>query len=98
MGSTSRQRDVFAGISLLPDGGDSTTAGAIQPVLTTAELIENYGDGAMYASGIIEEASGLRRQPLPPATPSSRHRGLQPEPEIADDAKSPAMMDEYKHN
>ena len=50
-------RDAFAGISLLPDGGDLDYPQApFCSVPTTSELIETYGDGAMYASGIIEEA------------------------------------------
>ncbi|MGI5867842.1 MAG: recombinase [Kiritimatiellia bacterium] len=50
-------RDAFAGISLLPDGGDLDYPQApFCSVPTTAELIEHYGDGAMYASGIIEQA------------------------------------------
>ncbi len=49
--------DSFAGISLLPEGGDLDYPQApFCSVPTAAELIEYYGDGAMYASGIIEEA------------------------------------------
>lgn len=50
-------RDAFAGISLLPEGGDLDYPQApFCSVPTAEEIIEYYGDGAMYASGIIEEA------------------------------------------
>ena len=50
-------RDAFAGISLLPEGGDLDYPQApFCAVPTAAEIISYYGDGAMYASGIIDEA------------------------------------------
>lgn len=50
-------RDAFAGISLLPEGGDLDYPQApFCSVPTAEEIIRLYGDGAMYASGIIEEA------------------------------------------
>lgn len=50
-------RDAFAGISLLPDGGDLDYPQApFCSVPTATELISYYGEGAMYASGIIEGA------------------------------------------
>ncbi len=50
-------RDAFAGVSLLPDGGDLDYPQApFCSVPNAAEIIGLYGDGAMYASGIIEGA------------------------------------------
>ncbi|MCL1910532.1 MAG: hypothetical protein FWG05_06330, partial [Kiritimatiellaeota bacterium] len=50
-------RDCFAGVSLLPEGGDLDYPQApFCSVPTPAELIEYYGNGAVYASGLIEEA------------------------------------------
>ncbi|MDR2849250.1 MAG: recombinase [Verrucomicrobiota bacterium] len=47
-------RHVFAGISLLPDGGDLTYPQApFCEVLTAAEIVELYGTGALFASGLI---------------------------------------------
>lgn len=50
-------RAAFAGISLLPEGGDLDYPQApFCSVPTAQEIIKLYGDGAMYASGIIETA------------------------------------------
>lgn len=47
-------RDAFAGISLLPDGGDLDYPQApFCEVLTAEEIIQTYGVGALFASGLI---------------------------------------------
>ena len=47
----------FAGISLLPSSGDLDYAQApFATVLTPAELIKEYGDASVFASGLIVEA------------------------------------------
>lgn len=47
-------RRVFAGISLLPDGGDLDYPQApFCEVLTAAEIVEAYGVGAIMSSGLI---------------------------------------------
>ena len=53
-------RDYFAGVSLLPDGGDLDYPQApFCSVPTPEELIAHYGNGTLYASGIIEQALEL---------------------------------------
>ena len=100
-------RDAFAGISLLPDGGDLDYPQApFCSVPTTAELIENYGDGAMYASGIIEEAIEAFDGNLWAACDAVLGRAtadFSQAPEIPPGTSAKvarAMMDEYaaKHN
>jgi ribonucleoside-diphosphate reductase alpha chain len=47
-------RDAFAGISLLPDGGDLDYPQApFCEVLTAKEILEAYGVGSLFASGLI---------------------------------------------
>ncbi len=47
-------RNAFAGISLLPEGGDLDYPQApFCEVLTAAEIVEIYGTGALFASGLI---------------------------------------------
>lgn len=47
-------RQVFAGVSLLPDGGDLDYPQApFCEVLTAPEIVEMYGVGALLASGLI---------------------------------------------
>jgi ribonucleoside-diphosphate reductase alpha chain len=47
-------RHVFAGVSLLPDGGDLDYPQApFCEVLTAAEIVETYGVGAIMSSGLI---------------------------------------------
>lgn len=47
-------REAFAGISLLPDGGDLDYPQApFCAVLTAKEVVETYGVGALLASGLI---------------------------------------------
>ncbi|WP_052514994.1 hypothetical protein [Dethiosulfatarculus sandiegensis] len=47
-------RDYFAGISLLPDGGDLDYPQApFCEVLTAAEIVEQYGVGTIMSSGLI---------------------------------------------
>ncbi len=47
-------RHAFAGVSLLPDGGDLDYPQApFCEVLTAAEIVETYGVGALLASGLI---------------------------------------------
>lgn len=49
-----RNRHVFAGISLLPDGGDLDYPQApFCEVLTAREIVDTYGVGAIMASGLI---------------------------------------------
>ena len=49
-----KNRKVFAGISLLPDGGDLDYPQApFCEVLTAEEIVETYGVGAVLASGLI---------------------------------------------
>jgi len=49
-------RDIFAGISLLADGGDLDYPQApFCEVLSAKELVEYYGHGAIFASGLVEE-------------------------------------------
>ncbi len=50
-------RQAFAGISLLPDGGDLDYPQApFCEVLTAAEIVETYGVGAIMSSGLIVDA------------------------------------------
>jgi len=54
-----RNRHWFAGISLLPMSGDKDYAQApFTAVHTPAELVQLYGDGALFASGLIVD--GMR--------------------------------------
>jgi len=54
-----RNRQWFAGISLLPVSGDKDYAQApFTAVFTPTEIVHIYGDGAMFASGLIVD--GLR--------------------------------------
>jgi ribonucleoside-triphosphate reductase len=54
-----RNRKWFAGISLLPVSGDKDYAQApFTAVYTPEELVKEYGDGALFASGLIVD--GLR--------------------------------------
>ncbi len=47
-------REAFAGISLLPDGGDLDYPQApFCEVLTAKEIIDTYGVGSLFASGLI---------------------------------------------
>lgn len=47
-------RHAFAGVSLLPDGGDLDYPQApFCEVLSAAEIVETYGGGALLASGLI---------------------------------------------
>ncbi len=49
-----RNRDAFAGISLLPDGGDLDYPQApFCEVLTAPDIVRTYGVGALFASGLI---------------------------------------------
>jgi len=49
-------RNIFAGISLLADGGDLDYPQApFCEVLSAKELVEYYGHGAIFASGLVEE-------------------------------------------
>ena len=53
-------RAYFAGVSLLPDGGDLDYPQApFCSVPTPEEIIAYYGNGALYASGIIEQGLEL---------------------------------------
>ena len=54
-----KNREWFAGISLLPVSGDKDYAQApFTAVYTASEIVDNYGDGALFASGLIVD--GLR--------------------------------------
>lgn len=49
-----KNRDFFAGVSLLPDGGDLDYPQApFCEVLTAADIVETYGVGAIMSSGLI---------------------------------------------
>lgn len=50
-------RQWFAGISLLPASGDKDYAQApFTAVLTPVDIVKTYGDGSLFASGVIEDA------------------------------------------
>jgi ribonucleoside-triphosphate reductase len=50
-------QEVFAGISLLPISGDKDFRQApFTTVFTHDEIVESYGEGALFASGLIERA------------------------------------------
>ncbi len=49
-------RNVFAGISLLSDGGDlDYPQSPFCEVLSAKEMVDYYGHGALFASGLVEE-------------------------------------------
>lgn len=50
-------REWFAGVSLLSSSGDKDFAQApFQAVYTSFEILEKYGEGSLYASGLIVDA------------------------------------------
>jgi ribonucleoside-diphosphate reductase alpha chain len=52
-------RDMFCGISLLPQSGDKDYPQApFVAVLTTKEIVKEYGDAAIWTSGLISDALG----------------------------------------
>lgn len=55
-----KNRKFFVGISLLPSSGDLDYPQApFVAVHTPREILSNYGDGSLFASGVIEEAIRL---------------------------------------
>lgn len=51
-------RNIFAGISLLSDSGDyDYNQAPMTQVLTEQEIVEKYGRGAMFASGLIVDST-----------------------------------------
>jgi intein/homing endonuclease len=50
-------RNVFTGVSILPASGDKTYKQApFESILTSKEIIEEFGDGAIFSSGVIIHA------------------------------------------
>lgn len=83
-------RDAFAGVSLLPEGGDLEYPQApFTAVLSYDELVAEYGVGSLFASGLIVDGLHAFDQDLWAACDCALDRGqrleLPPLPEVADE-------------